>query len=320
MRLIAILGSLGTLVVATLPLQAQEPPLRVGYQKNGAFVILKQQHRLEDSFKSQGIAVQWVEFQSGPPLMEALNAGGIDVGATGDSPPVFAQAGGVDLVYIGYQPVRGVNAAILVPKDSPIHSVADLKGHSIGFTKGSSAHYQTVQSLATAGLTITDIRPIYLQPSDATAAFRAGRLDAWTIWDPFYAIAQRDPNTRVLTDGTIAPSNSFFLARRAYAAAHEAVITRLIHEINEAAKWSGQHQEELAQTMSTITGVDIEAQRIAAARGVYTADFLTPEVIRRQQQVADTFYRLKIIPRPIDISVAVFIPKSAHATLQETTP
>jgi sulfonate transport system substrate-binding protein len=304
----------------TSPSHAEQGVLRVGYQKNGALVILKQQHTLENALKPDGVTVQWVEFQSGPPMMEALNAGGIDVGATGDSPPVFAQAASVDLVYIGYQPVRGLNSAILVPKDSPIHSLSDLRGHSIAFTKGSSAHYQTVQSLATVGLKISDVTPVYLQPSDAAAAFRTGRVDAWAIWDPFYALAQRDPNTKVLTDATIAPSNGFFLASRPYALAHDHVIVTLVHEINAAAAWSGAHQEELAKTMAEITGVDIDTQRVAAARGTYTAAFLTAEVVARQQQVADTFFALKIIPHRVDISSAVFIPRSKSAALQETTP
>ena len=307
--------------LALFSTQAQADPqlLRVGYQKIGPFVILRQQNRLEEAFRADGITVQWVEFQSGPPLMEALNAGGIDVGYAGDTPPVFAQAAGVDLVYIGYQELPGRNAAMLVPKDSPIHSLADLRGHSIAFTKGSSAHYQTVRLLAAGGLTLADVKPIYLQPADGAAAFRTLRVDAWSIWDPFYAVAERDPNTRVLSDGSSAPTNSFFLARRAYAETHEPTIVKLMGEINNAAIWSGTHQEDLARLMSEITGVDIEAQRIAAARGTYTAAFLSQAVITRQQVVADTFFDLKVIPRRVDIGSIVFTPRSARASLQDTS-
>jgi aliphatic sulfonates family ABC transporter substrate-binding protein len=312
-----LLGAAALTMLATHA-HAEPHTLRIGYQKNGPLVVLRQQHRLEDVLKPEGISVQWVEFQSGPPMMEALNAGGIDVGPTGDTPPVFAQAAGVDLVYFGYQEVPGLNAAMLVPKDSPIQTLSDLKGRSIAFTKGSSAHYQTVRLLAAGGLTLADVKPVYLQPSDGAAAFRTGRVDAWSIWDPFYAVAQQDPNTRVLSDGRAAPTNSFFLARRAYATTHEAVIVKLLGLINEAAIWSGQHQDELARTMSEITGVDLEAQRVAAARGTYKADFLTPDVVKRQQGVADVFFDLKIILRRIDVSSAVFTPRSVRASLQET--
>lgn len=318
MKLFAAAATL--LCLLTTSAFAEQTTLRMGFQKNGVFVTLKQQHLLEDAFKTDGVVVQWVEFQSGPPMMEALNAGAIDVGSTGDTPPVFAQAAGVDLLYIASQPVRGVNAGIVVPKDSPIRSVADLKGHSIAFTKGSSSHYQTLQTLATAGLKLSDVKPIYLNPSDAAAAFRAGRLEAWTIWDPFYAIVERDPNARVLTNGTVAPTNGFFLATRVFAEAHPAVIVKLVSQINAAAIWSGTHQEELAQTMTALTGVDLETQRIAAARGAYTAAFLTPEVIARQQQVADTFFALKIIPRHIDIAGAVFHPPGQQAVNEAKQP
>lgn len=306
-------------LLALVSSQAQaEETLRIGYQKIGPFVVLRQQHRLEDAYRKDGISVQWVEFQSGPPLMEALNAGGIDVGYAGDTPPVFAQAAGVDLVYIGYQDVPGRNAAMLVPKDSPIHTLADLRGHSIAFTKGSSAHYQTVRLLASAGLTLADVKPIYLQPADGAAAFRTLRVDAWSIWDPFFAVAERDANTRVLSDGRAAPTNSFFLARRIYAETHEPVIVKLMGQINDAAKWSGTHQEDLARIMSEITGVDIQAQRTAAARGSYAADFVTPAVIARQQAVADTFFDLKIIPRRVDVGSIVFTPRTVRASLQES--
>jgi ABC-type nitrate/sulfonate/bicarbonate transport system substrate-binding protein len=208
---------------------------------------------------------------------------------------------------------------MLVQNDSPIRTLADLRGHSIAFTKGSSAHYQIVRLLASVGLTLADVKPVYLQPADGAAAFRTLRVDAWSIWDPFYAVAQRDPNTRVLSDGQAAPSNSFFLARRKYAEANESVIVKLMSQINEAAIWSGKHQDELAHVMSEITGVDLEAQRVAAARGTYTADFLTPRVVERQQGVADTFFDLKIIPRRIDVGSVVFTPKSVRASLQETS-
>lgn len=164
---------------------------------------------------------------------------------------------------------------------------------------------------------MADVKPIYLQPADGAAAFRTLRVDAWSIWDPFFAVAERDPNTRVLSDGRAAPTNSFFLARRTYAEAHEAVIVKLIGEINNAAVWSGAHQEDLARLMSQITGVEIEAQRVAAARGTYAAGFLTPAVEARQQAVADTFFDLKIIPRRVDVGSIVFTPRSVRASLQE---
>jgi sulfonate transport system substrate-binding protein len=283
--------------------------LRIGYQKIGALLILKQQDLLEKRLAAQGVAVQWVEFQAGPPLIEALNAGAIDFGYTGDTPPIFAQAAGVNFVYVASIPAPGKSSAILVRKDSGIKRLADLRGKRIAFVKGSSAHNVLVQVLAKAGVAYGDVRPVYLSPADAAAAFRSGSVDAWSIWDPFYAVAERDPNTRVLTDAEgIAPSNGFFLASRDYAGAHPEVIKAVVEETKHAWGWAEAHQTELAQVLSEASGVDLDAEKVAAARGNYEIAYLTPAVVRQQQSIADTFAKLGLLPRPIDIHVAVWSP------------
>ena len=177
--------------------QAGVKEIRIGYQKTGVLVITRQQASLEKHFTPQGIEVKWVEFSSGPPMMEAVNVGSIDYGAVGDSPPVFAQAAGAAIVYAAGQPITN-GQGILVPKDSPIHAIADLKGKRVGFTKGSSAHNVVVQTLEKAGLTYSDITPVYLTPPDAGPAFANGSIDAWAIWDPYFAIGETKQNGRIL--------------------------------------------------------------------------------------------------------------------------
>jgi sulfonate transport system substrate-binding protein len=298
-----------------VPLAARAAPserqFRIGYQKNGALLILKQQETLTRRLAAQGVAVQWVEFQSGPPLLEALNAGGIDFGATGDTPPIFAQAAGAAVVYVGFLPAPGASSAILVQKGGSIATLADLKGKKIAFTRGSSAHNFVVRVLDKVARGYGDIQPVYLQPADAAAAFHNGAIDAWAIWDPFYAVAQRYPNARVLTTAEgVAPSNSFFLAHRDVVARDPGVITAAIEEIDIASRWAGAHQDELARTMAEATGVELAVQRVAAARGNYAVGFITADVIRQQQAIADSFHRLGLIPRAIDVRAAVWTPNS----------
>ena len=297
---------LGLLLLA--PALARADAFRVGYQKTGTLVVVRQQHRLEEALAPTGTTVDWVEFQSGPTLLEALNAGAIDAGYTGDSPPVFAQAAGVDFVYVARLNVGGSDEGLLVRKDSPIQALADLRGKRIAFTKGSSAHYMTVKVLAAAGMTLADVHPVFLTPADGRAAFRAGSVDAWAIWDPFFAVGQEDADARTLTDGQVAPSSSFLLARRPYAHDHPATIATWLRVVNEAAAWSELHQGELARTMAEITGVDLPAERVAAARGTYHYDLLTDETVARQQGVADTFADLRIIPRRIAVRENVWTP------------
>ncbi len=283
--------------------------VRIGYQKNGSLVIVRQQRLLEQ----KGIAAEFVEFTSGPPLLEALNAGAVDFGATGDTPPIFAQAAGSELVYVGAQPISGVNEAVLVRADGPVQSLADLRGRRLAFTKGSSAHNVAVKVLAKAGLKPSDVQPVYLQPPDAGAAFRSGALDAWCIWDPFYAIAQQDPATKVLTTAEgIAASNSFFLASRGFADKQADTVLQLLHTINDAARWANANPEPLAQLMSTVTGVPIEPQRVSAARGVYAVQPMDDRIVAQQQEIVDSFAALRIIPSKLDVRAAVW-KRSWHA-------
>lgn len=304
-------GALAALVAAPHRAGAAPPPLRIGYQKNGALLVLKGQRTLEDRFGPQGVAVSWHEFPSGPPLLEALNAGSIDFGATGDTPPLFAQAAGADLVYVAYQPVPGKSSAILVRRDGPVRTPADLKGRTVAFTKGSSAHNVLVRVLRHAGLQWGDIRPAYLAPSDAAAAFRQGAVDAWSIWDPFFAIAEQDPATRVLTTAEgVAPSNSFFLARRALTREAPGTVTALIGEIARVTRWIEAHQDELARLMARETSVPEPIQRIAAARGNYDVGLMTDAVAAEQQAIADSFHQLGILPRAVRVRDAVWTPTS----------
>ena len=287
--------------------------VRIGYQKNGSLVILRQQRRLDPI----GLVPEWVEFTSGPPMLEALNAGAVDFGATGDMPPIFAQAAGADLLYVGAQPLAGQNAAILVRADGPVRTLADLRGKKFAFTKGSSAHYVALRALERAGLTTADIQHVNLQPADAGAAFRTGAVDAWSIWDPFYAIAEQDSANRVLTSAVgLAPSNSYFVASRAFATKESAAVATLLDAINSAAVWARANPEALAQTMAEVTGVPLPAQRLAAPRGVYAVQKLDEGIIAKQQEIADLFATLRVIPARIDIRSAVWRPALAEGVAQ----
>jgi sulfonate transport system substrate-binding protein len=289
--------------------------LRIGYQKSvGALLIAKDRGELEKRLARDGTTVSWVEFQSGPPLIEALSAGAIDFGYTGDTPPIYAQAAGVDFVYVASIPQPGASSAILVRNASNIARLADLRGKKIAVVKGSSAHNVLVRVLERAHVDWNDITPVYLQPADAGAALRAGNVDAWSIWDPFYAVAQRYPDVHVLTDARgVAPSNAFFLAKRDYATRYPATIEAVIDETSAAWHWADRHQSEIAKILSDATGVDLEAERIVAARSNYEVLRITPQVMAQQQSIADTFYRLKLVPQAVNVAADVWKPAASTA-------
>ena len=169
--------------------RAEDRVVRIGFQKYGTLVLLKGKGSLEGKLRPLGYRVTWAEFPAGPQLLEALNAGAIGFGSTGEAPPIFAQAAGARLAYVAHEPPAPLGEAILFPKASPLRSVADLKGKKVALNKGSNVHYLLVRALESAGLSYADVTPIFLAPSDARAAFERGSVDAWAIWDPFLAAA-----------------------------------------------------------------------------------------------------------------------------------
>jgi sulfonate transport system substrate-binding protein len=296
---------------------ASQPPrtLRIGWQKNGVLALAKGQDALEKRFEQRGISVSWAEFSSGPPLLEALGAGAIDFGPTGDVPPLFAQAAGGNLRYAGTYRGSPAGSAILVHKDSPIQSIADLKGKRIAFKRGSSAHNFTVRALRSAGLAVTDINASDLSPSDAAAAFTAGQIDAWSIWDPYFAVAEKRPETRVLTTAEgIVDSWAFFLSNGDFTAAHGDVLTEVLDELTRVGKGAQNNLDETIKTLSKITGVPEDIQRVVLKRkgaDLGNVAAISPESVAYQQTLADEFFDLKILPKKLNVSDIVWKGRAA---------
>lgn len=307
----AALAAFALAALAFHPAAAAEAPpkeFRIGFQKAGLPVITRQQQLIEKALAPQGVSVRWVEFPSGPPLLEALNAGAVDVGWTGDAPPIFAQAAGANLVYVAALPSNGAGEGILVPADSPITSVAGLKGKKVGVTKGSSAHNLLVAALERAGVPFSDITPVYLSPPDAAAAFASGKIDAWSIWDPFFAIAELRHSPRVLTTTKDELKvNTYFLANKTFANAHPSIVLKAEDALRQSAAWADANRQDVAKVLSEVTGVDITAQTRAAARAEFGVFPLSEVVIAGQQQTADRFYKLGLIPRAILVKDAVWV-------------
>jgi sulfonate transport system substrate-binding protein len=281
--------------------------LRVGYQKNGVLVIARQRAILEHRLAPQGIAVSWVEFAAGPPMLEAMNAGSVDLGQTGDVPPVFAQVARANVVYVAGEPSTN-GQGILVRPGSGIRTLGDLKGKRIGFTKGSSAHNVVVLALDKAGLGYDDVTPVYLSPPDGGAAFSRGSIDAWAVWDPYFAIGQQHGGAILAEAAALGQTYSFYLANRAFAARNPRLVAEVIAGLGEAARWAESHRDEVARSLSEVTGVELAVQTVAAHRSSFAIGALTGEIIAAQQALADRFYRLGLIPRPIVVRDAVWLP------------
>ncbi|VWC90253.1 ABC transporter substrate-binding protein [Burkholderia lata] len=293
--------------LAGLPAHAQDSGtrLRVGFQKYGNFVVLKARGTLEKRLASQGVTVQWLEFPAGPQLLEGLNAGAIDVGTVGETPPIFAQAGGVDFVYIGNEPPAPQGEAIVVLPDSPIRTVAQLRGKKVAFNKGSNVHYLLVKALEHAGLTYADIQPIYLTPADARAAFVQRSVDAWVIWDPYLAAAERQIGARVIANGEgLVRNTQYYLAARKYAAAHPQVVRALLDEVDAVDRWARDHVPEVATQLSPLVGLDAPTLEVALKRAGYGVQPISDATLAYQQNIADAFSSLKLIPGKLSVASA----------------
>ncbi|MCP1645031.1 sulfonate transport system substrate-binding protein [Pseudomonas citronellolis] len=313
MRNLTLRGGLAALLIAALAhgAQAEEQPgtLRIGYQKYGTLVLLKARGTLEKRLAEQGIKVQWTEFPGGPQLLEGLNVGSIDFGVTGETPPVFAQAAGADLVYVANEPPAPTSEAILLPKDSPIKSVAELKGRKVALNKGSNVHYLLVRALEENGLKYSDIQPVYLPPADARAAFERGAVDAWVIWDPYQAAAEKQLHARTLVDARgLADNHQFYLATRTYAKEHPQVLTTLVEEVRSVGEWSQKNPEQVTEQVAPLLGLPADITLTAVKRQGYGAQFITPEVVAKQQKIADAFTQLKLIPKALSIKDVVWTP------------
>ncbi|CAH1748328.1 aliphatic sulfonate ABC transporter periplasmic binding protein [Thauera humireducens] len=288
---------------------ANTPEIRIGWQKGSTLSIVKARGNLEARLKAEGVKVTWTEFPAGPQMLEGLNVGSIDLGVVGETPPVFAQAAGADLVYVGNEPPAPRAEKVLVPKDSPIKSLADLKGRRVVLNKGSNVHYLLVKALESVNLKYSDVEVAFLPPADARAAFERGAVDAWVIWDPFGAAAEAQLDARILADGTgIANNYNFYIASRPFVQKHPQVLASALEAINETGEWVGRNQADAAAIVAPQIGLPVDVAAVSISRYGYGVKPLTDDVIRHQQQMADTLTGLKLIPKKLDVASVVWRP------------
>jgi sulfonate transport system substrate-binding protein len=295
--------SMSTAVAGVGATYGQDKVVRIGFQKYGKLVLLKGRGALEEKLKPLGYRVSWTEFPSGPPLLEALNVGAIDFGIAGETPPIFAQAAGAPLVYLAYDPPAPQGEAILVPKDSPLTSIADLKGKKVALNKGSNVHYLLVKALEKAGLKYTDIQPVFLAPADALAAFTRGSVDAWVIWDPYEAAAEASTGARVLADGTGLVANyQFYFASKSFLASNAKAVDVVLDALNETDVWTRNNIQAVAEQLSRSVGLPASVLAVSLRRESYGILPISDEVIASQQRIANAFLALGLVPKAITVA------------------
>ena len=224
----------------------------------------------------------------------------------GEAPPIFAQAAGARFVYIGHDPAAPQAEAIVVPRDSALRAVADLKGRKIALNKGSNVHYLLVRALEKQGLAWRDIQPVYLPPADARAAFERGAVDAWVIWDPFLAAVEQQTGARVLQDGRGLVNNyAYYLAERGFAQQQPQVIQALFDDTRAQAAALKADLRAAAAAVAPLQGLPVEVVEKSLSRYQFGVQPLTAAVAAEQQKIADAFHALGLIPKAIRVADAL---------------
>lgn len=249
--------------------------------------------------------VTWSDFTSGPPMLQAMGAGSVDVGVVGNSPPVFAAAGGSKISIIGALKSGPHEDALLVPKGSDIRTIAQLRGKRIAVTQGSAADYHLLTVLKQAGLSVHDVTLDYLQPAEAFAALSSGNVDAWDIWSPFVEQAQVQDGARVVVDGTgFGSPYGFEVASQASLAdpAKATAIGEFLKLLDQAYRWAGSHSAAWAAVWARASGLPANIMVAAAKDSSSVPVPVTPAIVSSEQQVSDAFTASGLIPDHVNFS------------------
>ena len=288
--------------------------LRVGHQPFGVLSLLKATGALEEALSTHGVDVEWTDCATGMQVIDAIAAGALDIGVVGEAPPVFAQASRAPVVYLAAEPPAPEGEAIVVLEQSPIASLAELRGRSLAVSRGANVVYFVVRALEEVGLTLDDVHVRALSPVEARAAFARGEVEAWAIWNPILASLEHSLRTRVLRNARgLASNRAFYVGRRAFADAQPEIVEAFIGQVGAVGRWANDSRALAARMLAPEVGFPQLAIEEALARTPFDARPLDAETVFSQQRIADTFHKLQLIGRAVHVNEAVWAPPAGVA-------
>ncbi|MFB2837004.1 aliphatic sulfonate ABC transporter substrate-binding protein [Floridanema evergladense] len=281
--------------------------LQMGYQQAGDLVRVT--GVLEKRLEPLGIKVEWAQFAQGPQLMEAMNVGKIDIGSVGETPPIFAQAAGAQIVYLVGQkttPETGRGSVIAVPPESPIKTVAEIKGQKVVFQKASASHYFILRALEEVGLQYSDIQVLSMPTVESRGAFIEGNIPVWVTSDPHLALAEKLGRVRILRDARgIDSPGGYYIGRRQFAQENPELVRIVIEEIDKIEQWAQANRQETAKLIAPEQKLDLDVMQRVIDRRTFGRRAISRELIEQQQKVADYFYKNGVLPKAINVQEAM---------------
>ncbi|MBR8840399.1 MAG: aliphatic sulfonate ABC transporter substrate-binding protein [Stigonema ocellatum SAG 48.90 = DSM 106950] len=287
--------------------QIKTKVLHMGYQQAGDLVRVTKV--LEKRLEPLGIKVEWAQFAQGPQLMEAMNVGKIDLGSVGETPPIFAQAAGAQIVYVvgsRRTEITGKGSAIAVQPNSPIKSVKDIKGQKVVFQKASASHYFLLRALEDVGLKYSDIQVVSMPTVESTAVFLQGKIPVWVTNDPYLALAEKLGKVRVIktAQGLNSPGG-YYIGAKQFTIDNPELLRIVIEEIDKIQRWAEAHPQETAKLIAPHQKLPLDMMEAVIRRRSYGLRAISPDLMKDQQQVADYFYKNGLIPKPVNVQEAL---------------
>jgi DNA-binding NtrC family response regulator/ABC-type nitrate/sulfonate/bicarbonate transport system substrate-binding protein len=287
----------------------EQPRLRIGIQKFGTSALLHYDEAFATALDAQGVRAEWQDFQTGPPLINALHAVQIDICSTGEISPVVAQASGTPLVYLAYEQAEPTSVALMVRASSPIEAVTDLRGRRVALSRGTNVELMLIRALQSSGMTLNDIQPIYMPPRLHPAPDTIDGVDAWAMWDPFLADTQGSDRFRVLLDGTgLIANRRFYVTRRQCLDSIPKLLDTALVNIFRAGRQAAAAPRQTAERLAGRFGIAADRLEISMRRLGPGARWLDPAVVADQQRIADELHRLGVTPKPVCVADAVWLP------------
>lgn len=317
---LAIIGFCVSFAIASCQLTASSNPsssvpqtqlpqeVRMGIQPSaGHLYVLRESGNLEQRLAAMGISLKWVEFPAGPQMMEALGKNEIDFGYAGGLPPIFAQARDIPVVYIANEPPSPQFLGFLVRANSPIKTLADLKGKKVTTNNASITHYLLFQGLRASRLTFDDIEFVPLPPKEGQEAFKRGKVDVWVGWYPFLAqVQQAVPSHLLASNQGLVSAREYYVTSRSFAENHSDLIPLVMKEARAIGLWTNSHRKKAAEILAASTQIDRAIALKTLANRTNGATQIQDRAIEEQQRIADTFFRLGLLPEQILVEDAVW--------------